>query len=121
MDKITINNQKYPVKFGYNAVKQFCQWHEPSLEYHEFYSYLGDLDFTKVTFKLIEDFAYLLLCIIENGCRIENQECELTLEDITEWLNDQQGALDKVIDIIKKGMPKGEAEKNLKAPVKGQT
>jgi len=81
-----INGKSYPAQGGWSALKMFAIKHDPQMEFHELFDYLKGMISEKTTNQMVDDCSLLLFCFIHRGCEKENQEFDLTINDILDSL-----------------------------------
>jgi hypothetical protein len=115
MQTITINNKPYPVLARYSAVKLFCD--KKGIDFFEFPNLLmsygiGDENF-KPTSQYLDDMALIMLCFLLRGAEANGTECNLTISDIIDWIQDNSMA--KIYELIAESQG---PSKNVKATEK---
>ena len=101
---IEINNKKYPIKFGFNALRKYSSKTNTTLQ---------DLD--KLGNNMTLDNALnLIYCGIEDGYRAAKQECKITIDDLADLIDNDYDSIAKAMEILAEQMG-GDTEKKQKA------
>ena len=101
---ININEKKYPIKFGFNALRKYSSKTNTSLQ---------DLD--KLGDNMTLDSALTLIyCGIEDGYRAAKQEFDLTIDDLADLIDNDYDSLGRAMEIQAEHMG-GSKEKKQKA------
>ena len=87
---IEINENKHPIKFGFNALRKYSKISNTNLQ---------DLDKLGVNMTL-DNALTLIYCGIEDGFRASKQECELTIDDLADLIDTDFGAIGKAMEIL---------------------
>ena len=87
---IQINEKKYPIKFGFNALRKYSAKTSTSL---------SDLD--KLGSNMTLDGALILIyCGIEDGYRAAKQNCELSIDDLSDLIDTDYDAIARAMTIL---------------------
>tara|TARA_R110000822_G_scaffold117401_1_gene249623 strand:+ start:81 stop:410 length:330 start_codon:yes stop_codon:yes gene_type:complete len=87
---IQINEKKYPIKFGFNALRKYSAKTSTSL---------SDLD--KLGSNMTLDGALILIyCGIEDGYRAAKQNCELSIDDLADLIDTDYDAIARAMKIL---------------------
>tara|TARA_R100001443_G_C3362866_1_gene179381 strand:+ start:1718 stop:2044 length:327 start_codon:yes stop_codon:yes gene_type:complete len=101
---ININEKKYPIKFGFNALRKYSSKTNTSLQ---------DLD--KLGDNMTLDSALTLIyCGIEDGYRAAKQEFDLTIDDLADLIDNDYDSIGRAMEILAEHMG-GSNEKKPKA------
>jgi hypothetical protein len=101
---IEINENKHPIKFGFNALRKYSAKTNTSL---------SDLD--KLGVNMTLDGALILIyCGIEDGYRASKQKCELSIDDLADLIDSDHDAIARAMKILGDQMG-GSKEKKIKA------
>lgn len=125
MTKVIINGKDYPVSFGLNAIRLYCQ--NKGCDMPDFYKFVEEIskkaekdDPAAFTLDDFEAVAILTLSAIQEGCRKEKQDCNLEMEDVFNVLTDD-GVLSTVFSELGKSMViPNEAKNFLAQPTKNR-
>ena len=105
---IEINENKYPIKFGFNALRKFSSKTNTSLQ---------DLD--KLGTDMTLDSALILIhCGIEDGYRASKQECKLTIDDLADLIDGDFNSISRAMEILGEQMGGNTKSKKPKAKKK---
>ena len=92
-----IQGKDYNVRFSYKALKNFTQ--KTGLKLQD----LGNISF--------EHIDILLWCGLKSGAEFNKEKFSTTLEEVTEWLDEDLSLMTKVMDAFSEDMAKmGEAQ-----------
>jgi len=92
IDYIKIGKTEYPVRFGINALRVYSgEYDVPIVE-------LGRIDKKTNLFKLMG----LLLAGLKDGARTEKKEFPFTVEDISDWADEDTTLLERMLNIYRK-------------------
>lgn len=91
---VKINEKKYPVKFGFNALRKYSALTNTSLQ---------ELD------KLGQDMSLdgaltLIFCGIEDGYRAAKQQCELTIDSLADLIDEDFDAIGRCMEVLAEQM-----------------
>lgn len=87
---LEINDKKYPIKFGFNALRKYSAKTNTSL---------SDLD--KLGANMTLDGALILIyCGIEDGYRAAKQDCNLSIDDLADLIDTDYDAIAKAMTIL---------------------
>jgi hypothetical protein len=121
VDKINIYGVEYPVKFGKGAIQKYCNSFDPPMEsLEQFIDHLRKMDYTNLSFKFIDDFAYLLQCGIEMGLFFTGEKIEVKKEILSEWLLQDATNLPIIMKLVTNSLPRGDAGDKKKESEKGE-
>ena len=87
---IKLNGKAYPVRFGMNALRLFCNYTNKSLT---------DIEKLGVDMTL-DDACYLILAGITDGCRKSGQKFEVSVESIADDLDDDMDAIHRFMEVF---------------------
>ena len=100
---VKIGTEKYPIKFGFNALRKYSAKTNTSLQ---------DLD--KLGQEMSLDSALTLIhCGIEDGYRSAKQHCQLTLDDLADLIDEDFDSISRCVEVLAEQM--GGSEKKQKA------
>jgi len=88
--ELIVKNKKYQTKSGWAAIRNYCALHKPPVEFYEAFDHFKELNFDKPSVTMLDDFALLLWCFIDRGCKINNVENDLTVEDMIDWIGESK-------------------------------
>tara|TARA_R110000744_G_scaffold275623_2_gene388443 strand:+ start:7620 stop:7961 length:342 start_codon:yes stop_codon:yes gene_type:complete len=91
---VEIAEKKYPIKFGFNALRKYGIKTNTSL---------ADLDKLGQDMKL-NDALVLILCGLEDGYRAAKQQCELDIETLSDLVDEDFNAIEKCMTILAEQM-----------------
>lgn len=91
---VEIADKKYPIKFGFNALRKYGIKTNTSL---------ADLDKLGQDMKL-NDALTLVLCGLEDGCRAAKQKCELDIETLSDLVDEDFDAIEKCMGVLAEQM-----------------
>ena len=87
---IELGGKQYPIRFGMNALRLFCKETKTSLaEFEKMVSNLG-----------LDHACLLILCGLKDGARKAGQQCELVVEDIADFLDEDFSILEKAMEFL---------------------
>tara|TARA_R100001244_G_scaffold42085_2_gene38075 strand:- start:4275 stop:4604 length:330 start_codon:yes stop_codon:yes gene_type:complete len=91
---VKINEKKYPVKFGFNALRKYSALTNTSLQ---------ELD------KLGQDMSLdsaltLIFCGIEDGYRAAKQQCEITIDSLADLIDEDFDAIGRCMEVLAEQM-----------------
>jgi hypothetical protein len=122
MTFIEIEKVRYPVSFGLNAIRLFCQ--ERNIDMPEFYvfvEHIGNKQNEEFGLDDLEAISTLALSAIREGCRKEKQECDLEMEDVFNLMSDD-GVMTAIFSELSKSMAiPGNAKNSLAQPPVNRT
>jgi len=101
---IEINNKKFPIKFGFNALRKYSAKTNTSLQ---------DLD-KLATDMTLDSALTLIYCGIEDGYRAAKQSCTITIDDLADMIDGDYGCITRAMEILTEHM-NGSVEKKQKA------
>ena len=101
---IEINNKKYPIKFGFNALRKYSTKTNTTLQ---------DLDKLGSDMTL-DDALTLIYCGVEDGYRAAKQKCEISIDDLADLIDNDYDSIGKAMEILAEQMG-GNTEKKQKA------
>lgn len=87
---VDFGGEPRPVKFGFAALMNFTDMSGYKL---------NDLDKLGENMTL-SDAVKLIYCGLKNGARVEKKKFNSSLEDVADWLDDNQNALQEVLNIF---------------------
>ena len=110
MNKIQINEQSYPVKFGLNALRNYCRIR--GIDFDQFQKEVPEMMSGNMSFKAIDNLALLIRSAIQEGIRKEQSDMRMPdMEDIIELFENPE-EFTKVMELFTGSLPQAEAEKN---------
>ena len=98
---IEINNKKYAIKFGFNALRKYSSKTNTSLQ---------DLDRLGVDMTL-DNALTLIYCGIEDGYRAAKQEFKLTIDDLADLIDTDYKVIARAMEILTEQMGGGSEKK----------
>ncbi len=101
---IEIDKKKYPIKFGFNALRKYSSKTNTTLQ---------DLD-KLGTDMTLDDALNLIFCGIEDGYRAAKQECEISIDDLADLIDGDFDSIGRAMEILAEQMG-GSNEKKPKA------
>ena len=102
---IEIGSKKFPIKFGFAALRNYSNLTGTSL---------ADLD--KIGVNMTLDGALTLMyCGIKDGHRVSKQDFTLDIDDIADALDGNMDCLEKVFEVLARQMSDGNTEGKQKA------
>ena len=101
---IEIDDKKYPIKFGFNALRKYSTKTNTTLQ---------DLD-KLGTDMTLDDALTLIYCGVEDGYRAAKQECEISIDDLADLIDNDYDSIGKAMEILAEQMG-GNTEKKQKA------
>tara|TARA_R110000765_G_scaffold121589_1_gene217879 strand:+ start:63 stop:425 length:363 start_codon:yes stop_codon:yes gene_type:complete len=87
---VEIVDKKYPVKFGFNALRKYGIKTNTSL---------ADLDKLGQDMHL-NDALTLILCGIEDGFRAAKQKCELDIDSLSDLIDEDFSAIERCMAVL---------------------
>jgi hypothetical protein len=104
---VIINGKDYPVRFGMNSLRNFTKATNRSLQ---------DLDKLGEGMSL-DDACQLVLAGLKDGARVSGKDCSLSVEDVSDLLDEDFDSLNKVLEVFSSQFSaKFGTEGNEKAP-----
>tara|TARA_R100000315_G_scaffold22073_1_gene8110 strand:+ start:2345 stop:2680 length:336 start_codon:yes stop_codon:yes gene_type:complete len=91
---VEINEKKYPVKFGFNALRKYGMKTNTSLQ---------DLDKLGQDMRL-NDALTLILCGIEDGYRAAKQKCDLDIDSLSDLIDEDFEAIERCMAVLAEQM-----------------
>lgn len=101
---IEIDKKKYPIKFGFNALRKYSSKTNTTLQ---------DLDKLGVDMTL-DNALTLIYCGIEDGYRAAKQECKISIDDLADLIDSDYNCIAIAMEILAEQMG-GDNEKKQKA------
>lgn len=98
---VEIGGKLRPVKFGFAALMEFTEAKGYTM---------ADLDNLGESMNL-KDALFLVWCGLKHGARVQKQEFDFTIDDIADWLDEDMGAMEKVLSVFGQSFGSGENEK----------
>lgn len=98
---ITINNKEIPIRFGMNSLRNFCKATNKSL---------NDLSNLGADMSL-DDSVQLIKAGLDDGGRKAGVNSNFTIEDISDFLDDDMDLLARAMDIFSSQFNTEEKEK----------
>ena len=87
---VKINGKDFPIKFGFNSLRKYSDATNTSL---------SDLD--KLGSQMTLNEALLLIYYgLEDGYRAAKQPCEITIDDLSDLIDEDFDALTKCMEIL---------------------
>jgi hypothetical protein len=96
---VTINGKQYRVLAKYSAIKMFCD--RKGIDFFEFPELLAKYNFGedfKPTTEFLDDMSLMMLCFLQRGAEAAGEICDLTVNDMVDWL--LEGNLAQAYDLI---------------------
>ena len=87
---IELGGKQYPIRFGMNAIRLFCK--ETNTTLSQFDNITNDMS--------LDHACILVLCGLQDGARKAGQPCELVVEDIADFLDEDFNTLTKAMEIL---------------------
>lgn len=87
---VEIGGKPRPVKFGFWALGEFTEAHGIAM---------GDLGSISETLT-IKQALHLVWLGLKNGARVEKTEFNTTLEELADWIDEDQDAMARVLDVF---------------------
>ena len=110
MNTININGQEYPIKFGLNSLRNYCNVRR--IDFDQFQKELPEMMKGEMSFKVIDNLALLILSAIKEGIRKEKSDIRVPdMEDIID-LFEQPEEFGKVMELFTGSLPQADKEKN---------
>tara|TARA_R100001443_G_scaffold117435_1_gene142632 strand:+ start:8453 stop:8761 length:309 start_codon:yes stop_codon:yes gene_type:complete len=102
MQTVTLNEKEYPVHFGIGALRKFTSKYNIPLSVFSG----GDL-MDKITF---DDLINLIYIGFQEGHRKAKKKFSLDVDGLSDLIDDNQGALNGIMDVFGKSMPFSEGK-----------
>jgi len=100
---VKIGEKQYPVKFGFSALRKYSKKTNTTLQ-----------DLEKLGTEMTLDGALTLIhCGIEDGYRAAKQECQLTIDDLGDLIDNDFDSISRCMDVLAEQMggQKGKKQK----------
>tara|TARA_R100001244_G_scaffold126111_1_gene96415 strand:- start:3909 stop:4238 length:330 start_codon:yes stop_codon:yes gene_type:complete len=101
---VEINEKKYPVKFGFNALRKYSALTDTSL---------ADLDKLGQNMNL-DNALTLIFCGLEDGYRAAKQPCEITIDSLADLIDEDFDSIGRCMEVLAEQMG-GTTKKKQKA------
>ena len=88
--ELEINGHVYKPKSGWAAIRNYCALHKPQVEFYEAFDHFKELNFDKPSNEMLDDFALLLWCFIDRGCKYANTDNDLTVDDVMDYIGEKK-------------------------------
>ena len=100
---VEIGGKKYPIKFGFNALRKYSMKTGTTLaQLNQMGDNMG-----------LNDALILIHCGIEDGYRAAKQECKLSLDDLADSMDNDMDAISRCMEVLGQMMG-GKGEKKPK-------
>ncbi len=107
LKKVKIGGKLRPVKFGMNALRIYSEKTNSTLA-----------DLMNISGMSITNMIMLVFVGLQEGARKEKQEFDFIIDDVSDWLDDDFGIVNEIMDIFVESFPNIKESKNLNAPKK---
>lgn len=87
---IETNERKYPVRFGFNALREFSQMTGMTL--HDLEKFGNDMT--------LDHAITLMYCGFKDGARKEKVKFRYDVSDIADWIDEDQQLIEKVFAVF---------------------
>lgn len=88
--KVKVGDKLYPVKYGFNALRVFCNASGIELQ-----------DIEKIATSMSLDHAINLVWAgLKDGARVEKQEFDLTIEDIADMMDEDNTLITQCMELF---------------------
>lgn len=88
--KVKVRDKLYPVKYGFNALRVFCNASGIELQ-----------DIEKIATSMSLDHAINLVWAgLKDGARVEKQEFDLTIEDIADMMDEDNTLITQCMELF---------------------
>lgn len=88
--KVKVGEQLYPVKYGFNALRVFCNASGIELQ-----------DIEKIATSMSLDHAINLVWAgLKDGARVEKQEFDLTIEDVADMMDEDNTLITQCMELF---------------------
>lgn len=106
---ITIGDKDFPIKFGFNALRNYSVMTNTSLA-----------DLQKIGSNMdLNSALTLCYCGIKDGCRVSKQKLNLTIEELADLFDGNYDCLESVFEVLGRQMSDGfEKKKKAKQKIK---
>jgi len=91
---VKIGEKKYPIKFGFSALRKYSMKTGTTLAQ---LNQIGDN-------MTLNDALILIHCGIEDGYRAAKQKCNLSIDDLSDAMDNDMEAISRCMDILTKMM-----------------
>lgn len=98
---VKVGGEDRPVKFGFAALMEFTE--ENGLSMAELEN-LGDN-------MRLKDALFLVWVGLKHGARVEKKPFTYTVEEVADWLDDDPGAMERVLEVFGQSFSDAEDEK----------
>lgn len=110
MNTILINETQYPVKFGLNALRNYCNIR--NIDFDQFQAEVPEMMSGNMSFLAIDNLALLIGSAIREGIRKQKSDIQPPdIEDIIE-LFEKPDEFTKVMELFTGSLPQAEEGKN---------
>lgn len=96
MDFIKTNGKEYPIRFSLNTIRHFCK--EKGLDLDEFNTLFTSFDDSKI--EHLEGLGLFILMALKEGARKEQQEFSLTLDDVFDFIDEDDDFLNNALKVF---------------------
>ena len=104
LNKLGIGGEMRPVHFGFATLADWCDMCKMTLA-----------DISKLGDNMpISTAISMVFCGLKHGARKSKEEFKYSVEDVADWLDDDQNALTETMEIFTKSMGKVEKSKKEK-------
>mgnify|MGYP003148934789 CR=1 FL=1 len=108
LNKLAIGGEMRPVHFGFATLSEWCDMANMSLN-----------DIGKMGNDMpLSTAISMVFCALKHGARKAKVDFKHTTDDVADWLDDDQDALLKTMDLFTKSMSKANDEKKAKGAKK---
>ncbi|MGM0504718.1 MAG: hypothetical protein ACQESQ_08870 [Bacteroidota bacterium] len=110
MEQVKINQKEYPINFGFNGIRKFCDETNIPLQ--------------NLEKAIVNHVNYAMLAIyiaISEGYRKQKKDFDITIDEFTDMFDADPDALERVIKIMARQMQsvmENSTKKNKKPPKK---
>lgn len=88
--KVKVGDKLYPVKYGFNALRVFCNASGIELQ-----------DIEKIATSMSLDHAINLVWAgLKDGARVEKQEFDLTIEDVADMMDEDNTLITQCMELF---------------------
>jgi hypothetical protein len=88
LKEIKIGGETRPIKMGYNTVARFGDMTKRTLD---------QIDRLGVETMTVTDMLVLCYCALKEGARYNKQEFTATVDDVGDWIDDDENALVEIM------------------------
>ena len=98
---IEIGERKHPIRFGFNALREFSRMTGTTLEQLE---NLGD-DVT------LDQAITLMYCRFKDGARKKKSQFRYDVADVADWIDEDEGLIEKAFAVFEQQFSSGSEKK----------